>query len=369
MTLQVDSERAQLNALVPTKFVQVDEEGYFMLDGLRVADADAGKLWLSHVVIDGRGRAWTDMNGEPIFVEAFDEPYIALDIEVPGAPEGAGKNPSLAWRVTMPYAHTETFLLTTLTLDEWDRFHGRTERGIPFVMSRSAQARFFNLVDEFDDDAITVGEQRIETKPWLIDNPDVDKPSWWTEKFQEDGAPWDLAGPSPVLPALIPQLKLQRSRILVLGAGAGHDAAWLAEQGHIVTAVDFSPEAITRAKQKYSHVSDLHFMQADVFQLPASMNSSFDIVFEHTLYCAIAPSKRPDLMKVWRRVLIDNGHILGVFEARDKAWGPPYGGSEWEVRSRLQKSFRMLYWMRFRGSAMTRAGQEFFVYAQRLTNF
>ncbi len=343
----------------PKRYIQIDEEGYFQMESLRVADADAGKDWLSQVHLDSHGRAWTTISGESVFVEAFDEPFIALDVE---------RGPEL-WSVTMPYGHREIFRLESLTLDEWDRFHGRTERGIPFVFSRPAQARFFNLVDEFDDDAITVDGKRFETTPWLKDNPDANQSAWWTNIYRTETPRWDLGGPSPILSSLVPQLKLQKSRILVLGAGQGHDAAWFAQQGHLVTAIDFSEEAVSRAKARYSHLTNLNFIQADVFNLPSQMNGSFDIVFEHTLYCAIVPSRRRDLFKVWRRVLTDDGHLLGIFETRDKTWGPPYGGSEWEVRSRIQKGFRPLYWMRFRDSVESRVGREFFVYAQRLPTF
>jgi hypothetical protein len=58
----------------------------------------------------------------------------------------------------------------------------------------------------------------------------------------------------------------------------------------------------------------------------------------------------------------------------DKRTGPPFGGSEWELRSRLQshasqKGFRILYWNRLRDSKPERLGQELFVYAQKLDNF
>ena len=352
-----------LETQLPTRFIQIDEEDYFHMDGLRVADADAGRGWLSSLIVDRRGRFWIRMGEEFIFVEAFDEPYVALDVK------RTGTHAIGAWSLTMPYGHEESFSLQSLSLDEWDRFHGRTSRGVPFVLSRSAQARFFNDVDDYDDDGIMVDGVRIATRPWLTENRDADKPDWWSHIYRTEEPRWDLAGPTPVLSQVVPQLKLQRSRVLVLGAGRGHDAAWFAEQGHIVTAVDFSEEAINAARAKYLHLPNLNFLQADVFHLPVEMNGNFDIVFEHTLYCAISPNRRADLARVWRRVLGENGHLLGIFETRDKVAGPPFGGSEWEVRSRLQKGFRPLYWMRLRVSKESRAGQEFFVYSQRLPTF
>lgn len=337
------------------RFIQIDEDGYFKMDDLRVADAETGRAWLASIEMD-RGRAITRMDGASVVVESFDDPYVALDLSAKDA----------SWHVTMPYGHSEPVDLESLRLDEWDRFHGHTKRGVPFVLSRPAQARFFETLDEYDDDSITVHGRRIEMRPWLDENPDADRSGWWTGLYQGNEARWDQNGPAPALSLLVPQLKLQRSRILVLGCGRGHDAAWFAQAGHLVTAVDFSEEAIARAKELYGHLPDLTFVKGDAFALPPSMDQAFDIVFEHTLYCAISPSRRNDLVKAWRRALVDTGHVMGVFFAFDKPFGPPFGGSEWEIRQRLTKTFRPLYWQRLRNSIPDRLGIELFVYAQKL---
>lgn len=346
-----------------TRFIQIDEEGYFKLDDLRVADAEIGKAWMASVRMDDRGRAWCDTGGGALaLIEAFDEPFVALDIERP-------VNADEAWSIAVPYGHRERFSPTTLTLDPWDRFHGRTMSGVPFVFSRSTQARFFDLVDDFDDDGITIAGERIETRPWLQENPDANNDSWWTNIYCTETPRWDLGAPAHALPSLVPKLKLQRARILVAGAGTGNDAAWFAEQGHLVTAVDFSEEAILRAKAKYEHLSNLKFLRADIFAPPPEFTAAFDVVFEHTLFCAITPSRRDELIKIWRRVLTDDGHLMGVFFVMDKPIGPPYGGSEWELRQRLHKGFQPLYWTRLRDSQANRLGHELFLYARKLPVF
>jgi SAM-dependent methyltransferase len=352
------SADSQITASLPS-YVQMDEDGYFAVDGLRVADVEVGRDWLSRMQIDERGRAVTEISGISTIVEYYDEPFIALDVEKQGA----------AWTVQMPYGHVENFKLETLCLDEWDRFHGRTDRGVPLVLSRSTQARFFNQVDEFDDDSITVDGKRIETQPWLQENPDANQKNWWSEIYRSEEPRWDLKAPSPSLANIMPRLKLTRARILVLGCGPGNDAAWFAELGHLVTAVDFSEEAIKEATKRYGNVRGLEFLQCDAFNLPKEFKNSFDIVFEHTCYCAITPSRRNELVRVWRQALAENGHLMGIFFTMDKRFGPPYGGSEWEIRSRLQKNFRALYWTRLHDSIEKRIGQELFVYAQKLVEF
>ena len=345
----------------PDKFLQIDEDGYFKMGDLRVADLDIGREMMSELTIDSAGRIRTQSGTTPVFVEAFDEPFVALDVI---------KQPGLIWRLRMPYGFEQSFSLESLTLDEWDRFHGRTLNGVPFVFSRSTQARFFNLLDGFEDDAIFADNKWIPTVAWLANCSKVDDAEWWTKRYEENQTQWDLNAPSHVLDTLVPKLKLHRLRVLVLGCGAGHDAAWFARRGHIVTAIDFSSEGILRARKLYGDIPNLSFKQADAFQLPPAFNGSFDLIFEHTLYCAINPSRREELMSVWRRLLVDHGHVMGVFFTFDRPSGPPYGSSEWEIRARIdRKSFKPLYWTRLRDSPPSRLGFELFVYAQKSPKF
>jgi hypothetical protein len=94
----------------------------------------------------------------------------------------------------------------------------------------------------------------------------------------------------------------------------------------------------------------------------------FDLIFEHTCYCAIPPQKRNDLVKVWRRLLTEKGQILGIFFVMPKRTGPPFGGSEWEVRERLIKSFSFKFWQRSCQSVPERLGKELLVLAEKVGN-
>lgn len=344
---------------IPSRFIQIDEDGYFIMNGIRVSDEGIGRDWMEQLNFDPKSATViANIDGHDTFIEAFDAPYVVLQIEA--------KDKS--WTAKMPYGYEEEFKLDTLSLDEWDRFHGRTERGIPFVFSRQAQASFFDMLEEFDDDSIQFDGVRYELKPWLEPFEEANIAAFWNDRYIGDDTPWDTRREAyPALKRLVPQLKLMKSRILVPGCGRGHDAAWFAQQGHIVTALDYSAEAIKQAKELYGNIPGLTFAQADVFNLPQSYDNAFDIVFEHTLYCAILPDRRNDLVKVWRRVLVDTGHILALMFASEKKSGPPFGGSEWEIRQRLAKTFRPLYWKRLRDSVPRRLGTELFVYSQKLS--
>ncbi|MGE4131988.1 MAG: methyltransferase domain-containing protein, partial [Bdellovibrionales bacterium] len=291
------------------------------------------------------------------WVEAFDCALVARHF--------TKTSDSQFGEIDLPYETKARIPYQSLRVDEWDRFHGVTEKGLPFVFSRQGQFEFFDQLDDYDDETITIAGRRWEVPPWLDSDSKVDQSGFWSQKYIENETRFDLGKESPVLPEVLPQLKLARSRVLVIGSGPGHDAAFLAKAGHRVTAVDFSSEAIDRAKVRYQGIEDLSFHQGDAFDLPSDWTGQFDLVFEHTCYCAIRPERRNDLVKVWRRVLQPQGHLLGVFFVMEKLSGPPWGGSEWELRARLKSHFKFLYWTRWRHSPEGREGAELAVFARR----
>lgn len=337
------------------RYVAIDEEGYPLLGELRVADREIGLEILQNLKRNDNGSFKTTLHGETYFVESFDDPLVAQTVE----------KKSGQWILQFPYGDLAKLDFSTLSLDEWDRFHGRTEQNIPFVFSRKAQALFFNAVDSFDDDSVTVDGKTFSLKPWLQTHEAVGNSKYWTTLYQNSQPPWELEQPAPALADMFPRMKWPKSRILILGAGSGNDAAFFAEHGHLVTAVDISEEAIQRGQKKYGHLGNIRWLQADAFKLPSEFDDRFDLVFEHTCYCAIDPSRRTELVKTWLRCLTHKGHLFGIFFVNDRQVGPPFGGSEWEVRERLRKHFDFRFWGRWHQSPPHRHGCELFVFAEK----
>lgn len=341
---------------IPSHFVQIDEEGFPLSQEIRIQDPLAGREILENLQVHDGGTFISTFGRTPVIVEAFDEPYVAEQVEVT-----QGK-----WSIQLPFDVHFEFDLKSLSLDEWDRFHGYTKSKVPFVLSRKAQAEFFNLLDEYGDDFIEYNGQNIEVPSYWTSNPQIEKENHWTRIYKEEVNPgWNLGEPAEALKDMLPRLKIARSRILVLGCGEGHDAALFAAAGHFVTAVDISAEAIERATKLYGHMDNLKFVQADLFKLPRDYDQAFDVVFEHTCYCAVNPSKRNELVKVWNRVLIPGGFLMGVFFVFERRQATPYGGTEWELRQRLKSSYQPVFWGRWQKSVPRRQGRELFVYAQK----
>ncbi|KYG70570.1 hypothetical protein AZI85_01105 [Bdellovibrio bacteriovorus] len=342
---------------IPTQFIQIDEEGFGLSRDIRIQDPLVGQELLQNLKIHEGGTLLSTIGETPVIVEAFDEPYVASQVHL--KEDGV-------WEISLPYGVHYSFQLECLSLDEWDRFHGYTSNNIPFVFSRKAQASFFNLLDEYGDDFIEFQGKTYDIPNYWPSNENVEKETYWSSIYKEEANPgWNLGEPAEALKDMIPRLKIARSRVLVLGCGEGHDAALFAAAGHFVTAVDISPEAIERAKKNYGHLSNLTFVEADLFKLPRDYDQAFDIVFEHTCYCAINPAKRQELVKVWNRVLVSGGHLMGVFFTFEKRQGPPYGGTEWELRQRLKSHYHPIFWGRWQKSIPRRQGKELFIYTKK----
>ena len=343
---------------LPEIFVAIDENGMVLIDEQPLKDPLQGKKILQSLEkIENNSYVslWRD---QPCLVEFFDEPVIAQEVE-------KGETPD-SWKIYGNYETEFTFSLKSLNVDEWDRFHGRTKEGIPFVFSNAAQDVFFDELDEFDDESITVDGKNFPVETYFLSSPELDREKWWSDVYDTEVNPrWDLAEPAAALKDMLPRLKLPKSRILVLGSGEGHDAAFFAREGHVVTAVDISPQATERAQKHYGSLTNLKFVTQDLFEFAKSTEHKFDLIFEYTCYCAINPARRAELVKAWSRLLDDQGKLMAIFFCMDQRQGPPFGGSEWEIRRRLQKSYDFLFWGRWRKSLPRRQGRELFVLAQK----
>ncbi len=337
------------------RYIAIDQDGYFHFDQQRIDDPETGRSLIENLKIDDQRRVTTEVQGTTAFVESFDAPLMARHIR---------HVDNDLCEADLTYGAKAGFSLKTLCLDEWDRFHATSSHGLHIVFTRQAQVEFFDLLQEFDDESVTISNVRYPTPPWLENHPEANDEKFWTNIYQTETPGWEKGHEAVWLPMALPQLKLGPSRVLVLGCGSGHDAAYLAKAGHKVTAVDISPEAIKGAKEKYGEVKNLSFLQSDLFGLPREWEGQFDLILEHTCYCAIDPARRNELVKYWHKLLSEKGQLLGAFFVMEKRDGPPFGGSEWEVKQRLNKRFEFLYWTRWRHSLEGRKGKELVLLAQ-----
>ena len=147
---------------------------------------------------------------------------------------------------------------------------------------------------------------------------------FWQAIYDEGDTGWDKGEPAPPLVRAINALKLPTdTRILVPGCGFGHEVFHLASQGFQVTAVDFAEGAISAIRARTGDLPITALLR-DLFSLDQDHTASFDIVLEHTCFCAIPPEMRDAYAQVTRAVLTDNGRLIGLFyETDNDEDGPP----------------------------------------------
>jgi SAM-dependent methyltransferase len=289
-------------------------------------------------------------------VEVSDFPYIVDSILEIG---------SESLKATAQYDLELVLNLNQIYLDYKDQFIIYTMEGIPALLSESAQDQLFDLADEFSDDDITIQGKVYRTDAWINKDAKISDPGFWSQRYQENITEWDLNEASPSLVWALTKFKLPKLRVAVLGCGKGHDAYYFSSLGHKAVGFDFSPEAIAAAKNKYGETQNLSWKLQDIFNLDESLWGQFDLVFDHTLFCAVDPEQRNAVVKSWQKLLADQGQLLGVFFTMPNRNGPPYGATEGEIRDRISPYFRTDYWARSRASTPKRMGKELIVLATK----
>ena len=169
-------------------------------------------------------------------------------------------------------------------------------------------------------------------------------PAFWDIQYDNGRIPWDLGRPTPVFQRLLDSGQYPPGRMIVLGAGRGHDARLFARQGFDVTAVDFAPQAVRAMYSLNDQAMPFHIMQQDIFDLSSDLDGTFDYVLEYTCFCAISPQRRTDYADLVRRLLKPGGFYIALaFPIIERAGGPPYAVSPREMISILSTRGLLLH--------------------------
>ena len=141
--------------------------------------------------------------------------------------------------------------------------------------------------------------------------------NYWEQRYQNNNAPWNIGMAAPPFTGLLTSVNAPTAgKTAVLGCGQGHDALLFATHGFETIGFDFAPSAIAIA-QNLSKTMGItsEFMQRDIFELANEFANNFDYAIEHTCFCAIHPSQRPDYVNTVRSILKPNGELIAIFFA------------------------------------------------------
>ena len=168
----------------------------------------------------------------------------------------------------------------------------------------------------------------------------------WNERYRSGDTPWEKGGPAPPLLEVIEKKSegiWGNETVLVPGCGTGHDVRALAELGLDVLGLDLAQEAIDKARSHPAKGGE-KFSLGDFLDPAWQEGKTFSAIWEHTCYCAISPSRRPDYAAACGALLKPGAHLVGVFfltpnDPGEESDGPPFGASIEEIDGRFAPFF------------------------------
>jgi methyl halide transferase len=244
----------------------------------------------------------------------------------------------------------EQFKNSLLLLPELPPLHHDRDKDVAKFLNPIANLELFNPLLDM-------------THPQPPSTPQILTPDFWEGRYQEGTARWDLGQPAPPFVRLLKNADAPKpGKIVVLGAGNGHDALLFAERGFEVTGFDFAPSAIAHATQA-AQVRGLtaQFLQRDIFQLGQEFGDRFDYVLEHTCFCAIDPSQRAAYVDLVRSLLQPQGQLIALFWVHTRLGGPPYGTTYQEILERFTPGFELIFAEQPTDSIDSRKDEEYLV--------
>jgi methyl halide transferase len=173
-----------------------------------------------------------------------------------------------------------------------------------------------------------------------MSDPVTRDPEFWNRYYQTDHTPWQIHQACPPVFRLLDQRKdLVPGRLLIPGCGLGVEPSEFARRGFSVTAMDLSRYVIEEAKKKTESKLEIQFLVGNVCRPSKELFGAFDYVFEQTCYCALDPVDRPAYVKSVYEMLVDGGHLFGVFYRFDHGHYPPFPIGLEELREDFESLF------------------------------
>lgn len=163
-------------------------------------------------------------------------------------------------------------------------------------------------------------------------------PDFWCKRFGSGVTPWDAGGVPPEL-AHFADNEAAPLRTLIPGCGSAWEAAWLAERGWPVTALDFSPVAIERAREVLAG-SPVDLVCADFFSFAPVEPPQ--LIYERAFLCALPRKLWPDWAAGMAALLPAGGQLAGYFFVAEQIKGPPFGIRQSELDDLLGGHFECM---------------------------
>lgn len=190
--------------------------------------------------------------------------------------------------------------------------------------------------------------------------------AFWDTRYQQNVTPWESTQLPPDFSAQVAQLLPTVNKVLVPGCGAAYEIDFLRGQGLDVSAIDFSAEAVQRARAHLGQYGHL-VQQADFFS--PELAGSWDWVYERAFLCALPPARWPAYAEKMASLIRPGGYLAGYFFLRPALKGPPFGCALEQLENLLGQGFALVRQQALQGSLAVFAPDEYFLVWQRNTEF
>lgn len=151
------------------------------------------------------------------------------------------------------------------------------------------------------------------------------QPEYWNIRYLRDETPWDCETIPAGLKAFLKKPG-RGAKVLIPGCGSGYEITAFAEAGYDVTAIDFAPFAVERARRLAGPAWADRIILGDFFEHDFP-GESFDLIYERTFVCSFTPDRRPAYRDRMAQLLKYRGLMVGYYYYNNPvaAKGPPYG--------------------------------------------
>jgi SAM-dependent methyltransferase len=165
---------------------------------------------------------------------------------------------------------------------------------------------------------------------------DATTPDFWDVRYDSGRMPWDNRGVPKNVKDYI--ARTPPGRILIPGCGSAYEAAAFHEAGWSVTALDFSPVAVERAKVilgSFDHLVVLGDFFKHEFGEPL-----FDVVYERTFLCSMPQRLWPNYVARMCQLIRPGGNLVGFFLYGQAVEPPPYPMTELQGKMLFGRDFK-----------------------------
>ena len=183
----------------------------------------------------------------------------------------------------------------------------------------------------------------------------------WDRQYRQGDPIWDSDRPTSELKRVVLGDRIAPCRAVDLGCGTGSNAVWLARQGFAVTAIDVSPSAVERARERAEKAGvSVRFLAGDLRDA-GRPGGTYDFFVDCGCYGAVRREDRAGYLDALARLTRPGALGLvrtGNDHEREDAEGPPVLSGE-QLRVDFGRLLEVLRLREFRFDAHQGNGKEY----------